>query len=951
MKLNSSHLSVPETLCRGAAPAAPCLSEPFAICLVDPESGRILEANDAAARCWDCDGLPGMTLDAVCTLGAAETKSVLAQFMAGRAEGLECRLRRADGAERHALLHGRPAQRGDCSLIQLAFFDITRYKRGLDARVSHVLNASPDAMLMADAGGSIRFANHAAHAVFGYGDGELIGHGVDQLVPAALRGQHERQRAVYQEQPRARPMSEKKSLVGVRRDGSEFPLEISLMPMSLDGCHATIAVVQDITERKQAEDRLTASERRWKFALEGAGDGVWDWNLATDEVYYSPRFAALLGDLDFGHSYACWMRRIHPDDRHRMQQELDAYFSGKRQNFLVELRMQTRDRGWRWMLARGMVAAWDGDGRGQRMIGTLCDISERKESEEALQLAAMVYQHSAEAMMVTDADNVIVAVNPAFTTLTGYSAIEAIGRNPSMLRSGKQDKAFYEAMWDSLKNTGSWRGRIHNRRKNGDELVEQVTINTIRNEDGEICRYVALFADITEKTRFDERMWRQANFDTLTQLPNRRMSLDRLEHDIMRARRTDKAIALLFIDIDNFKEVNDTFGHQMGDALLVEASHRIMSCVRSTDTVARFGGDEFTIVMSDLDETERVQEVAQQIIARLSAPFKLADEKLYTSASIGITLFPNDAHDAETLLKNADQAMYEAKSSGRNRYCFFTHSMLETTQTRVMLARDMREAIEHENFEIYFQPIVDLNSNRIVKAEALLRWQHPTRGMISPVVFIPIAEANGLIVPLSNWMFREVAKMARRWRELASSPIQFSINVSPAQFHGDSEMPECWIDTCREYAIPGETIVLEITEGLLLKANDDVGGKLRALHQAGIQIALDDFGTGYSSLSYLKKFDIDFIKIDKSFVRDLETDPNDLVLSEAIVVMAHKLGLKVIAEGIESAGQKALLAAAGCDYGQGYLYAKPMPAAAFENLLREARAAEEAASAIEKAHR
>jgi diguanylate cyclase (GGDEF)-like protein/PAS domain S-box-containing protein len=435
-----------------------------------------------------------------------------------------------------------------------------------------------------------------------------------------------------------------------------------------------------------------------------------------------------------------------------------------------------------------------------------------------------------------------------------------------------------------------------------------------------------------EYKRAEDMIWRQANYDSVTQLPNRSLFHDRLEQEMRKTQRKGQVLALMFIDLDRFKEVNDTLGHDVGDVLLVEAARRIIACVRSSDTVARIGGDEFTVILPQLDDVNRVGQVAACIIDTLATPFQLGDESVYISASLGITLYPNDADEVEGLLKNADQAMYVAKSRGRNGYSYFTSQMQEYAQSRQHLIKDLRGALPERQFRLYFQPIIDLSSGAIVKAEALIRWQHPQRGLVSPLEFIALAEETGMIVEIGNWVFNEAVDWMRRWHAQGYTCRQVSVNKSPNQFLLD-DLHESWVAHLREIGLPGESVVIEITEGLLLDARTEVTQSLLNFRDAGIQVALDDFGTGYSSLSYLKKFDIDYLKIDRSFVRDLASDPNDLALSEAIIVMAHKLGLKVVAEGVETVEQRDMLRAAGCDYVQGFLYAKPMPAEEFDALL------------------
>lgn len=560
---------------------------------------------------------------------------------------------------------------------------------------------------------------------------------------------------------------------------------------------------------------------------------------------------------------------------------------------------------------------------------------ERSLTGEAMQLASLVYQNSAEGMLVTDAENRIIAINPAFTSVTGYTLEEVQGRDPGMLSSGRQDHAFYLAMWNAIKNTGQWQGEIWNRRKDGSEYAEWLTINTIYSEDGAVHRRVALFSDITERKQAEALIWNQANYDNLTQLPNRRLFNDRLEQELKKAHRDKRLLGLLFIDLDRFKEVNDTLGHHMGDELLVQAAKRIQGCLRESDSVARLGGDEFTVILPELTDISDIGQIAQNIIDAMNRPFLLGADQAYISASVGITVYPEDAQNVENLLKNADQAMYAAKRSGRNRYSFFTPSMQEAANLRMRLIRDIHQAMTAGEFMVYFQPIVEISSGEIHKAEALLRWNHPVHGFISPATFIPIAEDTGLIHDIGNQVFEKSVQQVKRWREQYRPDFQISVNKSPIQFRSEGDVHNAWVRRIREMGLTGDSIVIEITEGLLLNADSNINAKLLMFRDAGIQVAIDDFGTGYSSLSYLKKFDIDYLKIDQSFVMNLESDASNLALSEAIVVMAHKLGLKVIAEGVETAAQRDLLHRIGCDYAQGYLFSKPVPAEEFERLLEQ----------------
>jgi diguanylate cyclase (GGDEF)-like protein/PAS domain S-box-containing protein len=574
----------------------------------------------------------------------------------------------------------------------------------------------------------------------------------------------------------------------------------------------------------------------------------------------------------------------------------------------------------------------DAQGRITHFVAVQRDVTARRATEEALRLASLVYEHSSEAMMVCDPTARIMAVNPAFTRITGYELAEVVDQDPRMMSSGRQPDSFHDAMWATLRSRGHWEGDVWNRRKDGSEYVVRLVVNAIRDSDGNITRLVALFSDITQQKRAEELIWRQANFDTLTGLPNRQLFMDRLQQEIRRALRQKELLALLFIDLDRFKEVNDTLGHNIGDALLVEAARRLRTRLRDSDTVSRLGGDEFTVILPGLRGQDDADRLAAGLLEVLSQPFRLQDEQVYVSASIGMTFCPNDGRELALLLKQADQAMYAAKRAGRNRVCHFSPDMQTASEQRLRLSIDLRNALAQGQLSVHFQPVVELSTGRVCKAEALVRWQHPQRGSISPHQFIPIAEETGLINDIGDWVFAESVRWAQRWTALAGGPFQISVNRSPVQFYSQAGHRD-WVADLAAQGVPGTCINVEITEGLLLNTLPEVTAQLEAFQAAGMALSIDDFGTGYSSMAYLKKFDVDYIKIDRSFVKDMASDPSDRAIAEAIIVMAHKLGFKVIAEGVETLEQHRLLAAAGCDLGQGYLYARPMPPEVLEEQL------------------
>jgi diguanylate cyclase (GGDEF)-like protein/PAS domain S-box-containing protein len=560
--------------------------------------------------------------------------------------------------------------------------------------------------------------------------------------------------------------------------------------------------------------------------------------------------------------------------------------------------------------------------------------AERRRAEDQHRIAALVYQASSEGMVVTTANGQILAVNPAFTSLTGYTAEEVIGKTPAILQSGRHDARFYADMWAQIEASGHWQGEIWNRRKGGKIYPQWLTINTTYGVEGCALRRVALFSDISEKKKSEELIWQHANFDTLTGLPNRRMFNDRLSLQIKRAHRVHLPFAVLLLDLDRFKEVNDTLGHHAGDALLIEVAARLRSCVRESDTVARLGGDEFTVILGEPSEDEAVQRVVEAIHAKVAEPFNLNGEVVHTTASVGVTFYPRNASDPESLMKQADQAMFAAKAQGPNRCSYFTAAMQSAIQARMRLIADMREALAQSQFRLHYQPIVELATGRIRKVEALLRWTHPTRGSVSPAEFIPIAEETGMIAELGDWVFGQALDDMARWREMFSTQFQVGINMSPLQLRDTKGTVAGWPQRLQERGIAEHSVVVEITESALMEEGAFVAARMTELRDAGMLISLDDFGTGYSSLAYLKKFQVDYLKIDQSFVQSLNGEARDAALCEAIIVMAHKMGIEVVAEGVETQAQLDFLRKSGCDYAQGYLISRPVPRGEFEDLMR-----------------
>jgi diguanylate cyclase (GGDEF)-like protein/PAS domain S-box-containing protein len=703
-------------------------------------------------------------------------------------------------------------------------------------------------------------------------------------------------------------------------------LDLSRLQRSLeDLVDERMASIQEaneaLAESKEKYRILAEYSPNWEYWVDPHGYYLYISPACQDVSGYGP--VDFIGDPDL-------MRKIiHPEDLPIWlgHDEKVVTPGGHR---LTPFRIRARDGSERWIehMCQPVI---DARGRFLGTRGTNRDVTERVMAEEQLHLAATVFANTSEAVMITDAENRVLTINPAFCEITGYRHGDMAGREPRLLQCDQLDEDSYRELWAAVRSSGRWQGEICSRRADGSNFIAWITVSTVFRDDG-VHRRVILFSDITEKKKADNLIWTQANYDHLTQLPNRRLFNDRLEREIKKAQRDETVIGLLFIDLDRFKEVNETQGHEAGDMLLVEAASRIRQSVRDYDTVARLGGDEFMVILSELNGGTDIGRIAQDVIDQLSAPFDLNGSEHFVSASIGIAIYPADGTSISELIKHADQAMYLAKDAGRGCFRFFTRALQESAEMRVRLAGELRRALDAGQMEVYYQPIVELDSGRITKAEALIRWKHATQGFVSPATFIPIAEDTGTIHELGEWVFEQVLHQTLRWRGILGPDFQVSINISPVQFNSGEQTFLRWIDTLQAAGLPGSNLVIEITEGLLMGTDPGIRDTLLRFRDAGIGVAIDDFGTGYSSLSYLKKFDIDILKIDQSFTRNLAPEGADFALCEAIVVMAHKLGLKVVAEGVETELQRDLLRQIGCDYAQGFLFSRAVPAAEFETL-------------------
>jgi diguanylate cyclase (GGDEF)-like protein/PAS domain S-box-containing protein len=564
-------------------------------------------------------------------------------------------------------------------------------------------------------------------------------------------------------------------------------------------------------------------------------------------------------------------------------------------------------------------------------------LAERRKTEDAMRIAAVTFD-TQEGILITDADAKILRVNQAFQDITGYHAEEVIGQNPRIFQSGRHDAAFYQAMWSALFNTGKWSGEVWDRRKNGEIYPKSLTITAVYDLKNRVTHYVAVFRDISQHKKSEQEIHQLAFYDPLTKLPNRRLLLDRLQQALAVSTRNGRHGALLFLDLDHFKTINDTQGHAMGDQLLIEVARRLRTGVRESDSVARLGGDEFVVVLEDLsseaDEAATQTElVAEKIRSKLGQPYALNDFEYLSTASIGISLFRGHPESAEDLLQHADVAMYQAKTAGRNTIRFFDPHMQTVLEARAALEADLRYALEKQQFRLYYQIQVD-NLRRPLGAEVLLRWDHPERGLVSPMQFIPLAEETGLIVPIGLWVLQTACAQLKEWQHDAlTRDLTLAVNVSAKQFHQADFVAQVQ-RVLLESGAKSSHLKLELTESIVVENVEDTISKMREIKALGVSFSMDDFGTGYSSLQYLKRLPLNQIKIDQSFVRNITTDPNDAAIVQTIIAMTETLRLNVIAEGVETEAQREFLELRGCRAFQGYLFSKPVPLDEFERLLK-----------------
>jgi diguanylate cyclase (GGDEF)-like protein/PAS domain S-box-containing protein len=684
------------------------------------------------------------------------------------------------------------------------------------------------------------------------------------------------------------------------------------------------ALSQHRLEQRHIRGALKHSEERLALALDSAQEGLWDWDMKNDQVYYSRRYCDMLGytSEELGATGASWLACLHPEDRALAGQRLSAWVKERIPHYESSFRLRHRDGSYRWLHYRGQMLL-DEAGQPSRFIGTASDITQRRADEDSLRQAAAVFDSTLEGVLVTDREQRIVHINPAFSRITGYTAEEVLGKRPTMLKSGRHDGDFYRGLWHALESRGSWSGEVWNRRKSGEVFPIWQCIRSIRDENGTLSHYVAVFSDVSAIKHSQHELDYLAHHDALTALPNRLLFGERIEQAIQRGRG-----ALLLLDLDHFKIVNESLGHNTGDQLLKLIGERLSEAVGASVTLARLGGDEFGLLSSECAETDQASQLALELLDSFAQPFVISGETLFVSASIGISLFPDDGDSVEQLLRNADSALFRAKSSGRQTFSFYSQDMTALAQQRVRLEAELRQALEQNELRVHYQPIHRLADQQMVGAEALVRWQHPERGLVPPGEFIPVAEDSGLIGAIDTWVLEQVCSQMRRWQTQGLQLEFIAVNVSSRLFsRGELDLQVERV--LRETGLNPAQLELEVTESAVMDDPVRAEELLNQLRHLGIHLAIDDFGTGYSSLARLKRLPVNKLKLDQSFVRGLPQDSADAAIARAVVTLGQSLGLHVLAEGIETEEQATYLRESGCGYGQGYWFGRPQPAEQF----------------------
>ena len=822
--------------------------------------------------------------------------------------------------------------------------DITERKRAAQAihdseeRYRRIVETANEGIWSMDSQFRTTFANAAMQQMLGYSEAEMLRRKVEDFMFDTDLAEHYSKMA-----ERNQGKSSRYERRFRRKDGNECWCMVSATSLHDNQGHfaGSFAMFSDITAIKQAEGALAEREALLQQIFDTSSVAIFLVNNAGVITHANQRMAEMFGHPLHEMIGSLYSSHIHPSERVVGQKKMLALLASTIPSVDLERRYWRADGSEFWGHLTGKRCV---NAKGQEigLVGVIADVSQRRQVEDELRIAATTFQIQ-DGLVVTDAAGVIVRVNSAFSEVSGYSQQEAVGQTPSILNSGKHDEAFYRNMWASLLTEGKWQGEIWNKRKNGEIFPEWLTITAVRDVDSRISHYVGAYRDISEHKAAEEAIRNLAFYDPLTTLPNRRLLQDRLHQGMAASKRNGLHGALIFIDLDNFKTLNDTLGHDLGDLLLVEVAKRLQHSVREGDTVARLGGDEFVIMLAGLhpvaeEAAAQAEAVGHNIVNALNPPFRVGKHDMRSTPSLGIALFKGHEYSVDELMKRADLAMYQAKAAGRNTLRFFDPEMQAGINARLAMENELFRAIENEEFALYYQPQTNMDG-QITGIEALIRWHNPQRGLVMPGEFIPVAEETGQILPISHWVLMQACQQVLAWQQHPLlSQLSLAVNVSARQFRLPMFVEEIR-NLIRHSGIDPARLRLELTESALLANINDTIVKMSALQGMGIRFALDDFGTGYSSLAYLKKLPLDQVKIDRSFVRNLLVDADDAALCRAIITLGHSLDLKIIAEGVETDSQRDFLQAHGCHFAQGHLFARPMPAEELEQWLQQADAA------------
>jgi diguanylate cyclase (GGDEF)-like protein/PAS domain S-box-containing protein len=814
----------------------------------------------------------------------------------------------------------RTVIRDQYRLMERKVADSTEELRQRDAHLRSLINSVPALIAYIDAGQHYVFTNMQFRRCFSPDQDDLNGRTVHEVLGPA---RYAMTRPMIEQVLQGRPQSYDWQPV----DGLWLAIRYEPRTDENGVVQGYYVLGTDITERRRAEQALRDSEQQLARVLEGADQGYWDWNLQTNEFRVSARWETMLG-YEPGEMQVdpdSWPTLVHPEDLPLAMRSIERHVRGELPLHELNFRCRTKSGKWRWIMTRGRIVSRSPDGKPLMMSGTHTDVTERMQLEQAQRQAAVVFDNSYEAIMIANADGLVTKANPAFTRITGYTQEDICGHSPRLISSGLHDAAFFQAFWQALEERDHWHGEVWNRRQNGELFVALQSVNVVRDSNGKVQHYVSVFSDITQLKDHQAELDRVANYDALTGLPNRRLFSDRLRQAIERTRRSQLSMAMCYLDLDGFKAVNDRHGHAAGDSLLVGVAGHIKEVLRAGDTLARLGGDEFVLLLSEVVSAQECSQVVERVLAAVRIPVLVEGQELVISASIGVSLFPEDDVDPDTLMRHADQAMYLAKQAGKNRFQMFDlESDRQVHQRMAHLAR-VQEALSQGSLLLHYQPKVDLADGSVIGMEALVRWRHPERGVLPPNEFLPQLQGTELESRLGDWVLDSALMQLESWDQ-AGLELSVSVNISANHlldagfFEGLAEI------LSRHPRIRAARLELEVLETAAILDMPQAVEVLNRCRTLGVSFALDDFGTGYSSLTYLQKLPIHTLKVDQSFVRDMLTNPSDLSIVQGVIGLASAFGRDLIAEGVETMEHGAALRRMGCQKVQGYGISRPMPA-------------------------